>query len=157
VGGEDDVPVTALLRKGYGSTPLHLLAHGALLAASAYAILQLVDARGAGNILLWFVAALVLHDALLLPAYATLDRLAARATRPRGAVNFVRFPVALSALTFLLFFPPILGRNDGSFARVAGVEPEGYLERWLLLTAGLFAVSAVTYVLIVTKRRAGRA
>ncbi len=135
-----------LLRRGYGSTPLHLIAHIALLAASAYAILQLVDARGAFSMLVWFVGALILHDLVLLPFYGVLDRVAARATAPAGAVNYLRVPAALSALMLLLFFPPILGRNDGSFSRVAGVEPEGYLGRWLLLSAVLFALAAVLYV-----------
>ena len=144
--------MTAVLRRGYGSTPLHLLAHVALFAASAWAVLQLVDARGAGNILIWFVAALVLHDVVLLPFYAALDRLAARASAPRGAVNHLRVPAALSALLLLLFFPPILGRNEGSVARVAGVAPEGYLERWLLLTAAMFAVAGILYAVRLGRR-----
>jgi hypothetical protein len=54
----------------------------------------------------------------------------------------------------LLFFPPIIGRNDGSFSRVAGVEPDGYLGRWLLLTAVLFALAAVLYVVRRVRRSA---
>ena len=53
----------------------------------------------------------------------------------------------------LLFFPAILGRNEGSFARVAGVEPSGHLERWLLVTALLFVGSLLLYVSKVTVRR----
>jgi hypothetical protein len=152
VGREDDLLVT-LLRRGYGSTPLHLLAHLALLAASAFAVLQLVDAREAFNILVWFVGALILHDVVILPLYATLDRVAARATAPRGAVNYVRVPAALSALLLLLFFPAILGRNEASFERVAGVPPEGFLGRWLLLSAALFAVAAIAYAVRATRAR----
>jgi Na+/melibiose symporter-like transporter len=130
----------------YGASPLHLLAHLALFATFLLIASLLFDDTQAWNIALWFVGAIVLHDLVLLPFYSALDRLAARGA-PRGAVNFVRIPVALSGLLLLLFFPPILGRNDGSFARVAGEEPSGYLERWLLVTALLFAGSLALYLL----------
>ena len=137
--------MTALMRRRYGSTPLHLLAHGLLFVVFAYVALQLADARGIRSILTWFVGALILHDLVLLPFYSALDRIGRRAA-PSGAVNYVRVPVALSLLFLLLFYPPILGRNDGSFGRVAGVEPSGYLERWLLVSAALFALAAILYV-----------
>ena len=132
------------MRARYGSSPLHLLLHLAVFALVAWVALSIADARGVANIVFWFVAALVLHDLVLLPFYTAIDRASARAV-PRGAINHVRIPLALSALLLLLFFPPILGLNDGSFARVAGLEPSGYLERWLLVTAVLFAGSAVLY------------
>jgi Na+/melibiose symporter-like transporter len=147
VGGEDDVPV----RARYGASPLHVVLHLALFAAFAWVALQVADAREAQNIVLWFVAAIVLHDLALLPFYSAIDRVGRRAVRG-PQVNYVRIPAALSAVLLLLFFPPILGRNEDSFARVAGVEPTGYLERWLLVTAGLFAAAAVLYV--VRSRRA---
>ena len=129
----------------YGASPLHLVLHVALLAAFGWVALQLADARQAANIALWFVAALVLHDLVLLPFYSAVDRAASRvATAQR--INYVRVPAALSALLLLLFFPPILGRNDASFARVAGTEPSGYAERWLLVTAAVFGVSAALYL-----------
>ena len=136
--------MTAALRRHYGSTPLHVLAHVAMFALTAWIALKVAGARGAMNVALWFAGALVLHDLVLLPFYSVLDRAAARAL-PGARVNAVRVPAALSGLLLLLFFPPMLGRNDGSFARVAGVEPEGYLERWLLVTAALFAASALVY------------
>ena len=135
----------SLFRDRYGASPLHLLAHLAALAVTAWVVLVLVDAREASGMLLWFVAALVLHDFVLLPFYTAIDRVAKRGA-PRGAVNYVRVPAALSALLLLLFFPVILDRNDASFERVAGVNPDGYLERWLLVSAALFAVAAVVYV-----------
>ena len=130
----------------YGSSPLHLMLHVALLAAFAWVALQVADAREARNIVLWFLAAIVLHDLALLPFYSAIDRVARRGLPRAVAINHVRVPAALSAVLFLLFFPPMLGRNDGSFARVAGVEPSGYLARWLLVTAALFAASALLYV-----------
>ena len=146
----------ALLGRRYGSTPLHLLAHGALFAVFAYIALQLADARSVGNIIAWFVAAIVLHDIVLLPFYTALDRVAKRAA-PRGAINYLRIPAGISLLLLLLFYPPIFGRNHGSFVRVAGVEPTGYLERWLLVTAVLFALAAVLYAVKVSRRRASAA
>ena len=135
-------------------TPLHLMAHGVLFAVFGWVVLQLVDAREALNIATWFVLAIVLHDLALLPFYSALDRVARRVT---PSVNHVRVPAALSALLLLLFFPPILGRNDASFARVAGEEPEGYLERWLIVTLVLFVGSLVLYVLKLTKAGPERA
>jgi hypothetical protein len=145
VGGEDDVLVTGAFRRLYGSTPLHVLAHLVLFALFAYVALQLFDTRGIGDILVWFVAALILHDLVVLPLYSGMDRLGKRVL-PGGAINYVRMPAGISLLFLLLFYPPILGRNDGSFGRVAGVEPTGYLERWLLVTAALFALAALLYV-----------
>ena len=142
------------MKARYGASPLHLVLHVALFAAFAWVALQVADAREAQNIVLWFVAAIVLHDLVLLPFYSAIDRVARRGVRG-PAVNYVRIPAALSGLLLLLFFPPILGRNEDSFARVAGIEPSGYLERWLLVTAALFAASAVLYV--VGSRRAAPA
>jgi hypothetical protein len=136
-------------------TPLHLLAHGLLFAVFGWVVLQLLDARESFDILVWFVLAIVLHDLVLLPFYSTLDRLAKRGPLP--SVNYVRVPAALSGLLLLLFFPPILGKNDASFARVAGEEPSGYLERWLIVTAVLFAGAFVLSVLHVTKGRTSSA
>jgi hypothetical protein len=130
----------------YGASPLHLLAHLAALCVALLVVARLVDAREAGNILLWFALAVVLHDAVLWPLYATLDRLAAR--RAHGpSVNYVRIPVALSALLLLVFFPLVLGCSSASFARVAGREPEGQLTAWLAISAALFAGSALLWLL----------
>jgi len=134
-----------LFRRQYGTTPLHLLGHIACFGIAAYVIAQLLDARRADNILLWFVGAILLHDMLFLPFYSGLDRVARRGV-PGKAINFVRVPAMLSGLLFLVYFPAILSRNDGSFARVSGHTPTGHFAWWLLLTGLFFAVSAVTYV-----------
>jgi hypothetical protein len=141
VGGEDDV----LVRRRYGASPLHAILHVALLASFAWVALQLADAREVGDVVLWFLAALVLHDLVLLPFYTAIDRAATKLATPQR-INHLRVPAALSALLLLLFFPPICGRNEGSFARVAGEQPDGYAERWLLVTAVLFGGSALLYL-----------
>jgi hypothetical protein len=141
-----------LLRRRYRASPLHLLAHVACFALAGYAIGQLLDARGATNVLVWFVGALVLHDLLLLPFYSALDRLAERAA-PGPAVNYLRVPAVLSGVLLLVYLPAILGQGDGSYARVSGLEAEGYARNWLLITGVLFAASALLYAVRGRRRR----
>lgn len=139
------------LRHGYGTTPLHLLAHLAAFALVAYAGLQLLDTGGVANILLWLVGAVVVHDFVLLPFYGGLDRAARRVT-PRRAVNYLRVPAGLSGLLALVYFPSILGRGEQTFVTLSGLAPEGYLARWLIVTGALFGASAL--LLLLTLRRA---
>ena len=131
-------------------TAVRVLAHLVALPLAAWALLQLADARDATRIFLWLAASVVLHDLVLLPFYSALDRLARVIPVPPNAV---RVPFALSGLLLLVFFPAILGRNEASLGRVAGESPEGYLERWLLVTAALFAGSLAITVLHLTKKR----
>lgn len=134
------------MRRVYGSSPLHLLAHLAALALAGWALLQILDARAATGIVVWLVASVVLHDALLWPLYTTLDRIALRAL-PLRAINHLRVPVALSALMFVAAFPAILEVREQNFTRVSGIGFEGHLERWLLVSGLLFTGSAVLYAL----------
>ncbi len=134
------------LREHYGDTPLHLLAHLAALALAGFAVLQLVGSRAVGNIALWFLGAVILHDFLLLPFYAGIDRVGSRLARSVRAVNYLRVPLALSALLLLVYFPVILSRSTSTLDGVSGAQHSGFLGRWLLVTAALFVVSAVLYV-----------
>jgi hypothetical protein len=139
-----------MIARRYGASPLHLLAHGVLFAAAGWVLLRVVDVRGAADVLLWFLGALVLHDLVLLPLYTLLDRAAASLLRRAGppqlpAINHVRVPAALAGLTLLVFFPLISEHSDPVLRRVSGMEPAGYLERWLLVVAALFAASALVY------------
>lgn len=140
------------MTRRYGSTPLHLAAHVVALAACGWAILQLVDVRRADQVLLWFVAALVLHDLVLSPLATLLDRAAARATGARG-VNYVRVPAAFSALLALVWFPTVLGLNDATLGALTGDAREDALRNWLALTAALFAAAGLAWLL--RGRRAG--
>ncbi len=133
------------MRRRYGSSAVHLLAHLAAFALVGWALLQILDARGARDVLVWFVAAIVLHDFLLLPAYSLLDRAAQRVTGP--AINYVRVPVMLSALLGLVFFPVISGKGEGAFRATSGIGYDGYLERWLLVSAALFAGSLALWAI----------
>jgi hypothetical protein len=127
----------------YGASPLHLLAHLILLPLVAFALLQIAERGDAARILVWLALSAVVHDLLLLPFYGVLDRLGQRAAG--RAVNFVRVPALLSGLLLLVFFPAISGKGEGAFHGVSGLDYDGYLARWLLITAALFAVSGVVY------------
>ena len=133
------------MRARYGASPVHLLAHLILLPLIGWALLTVLDFRAAANVALWLIAAVILHDLILLPAYSTLDRLGQLATR--GAINYVRVPAGLSLLMLLVFWGTIRGKGEGAFKRVSGLEYEGYFARWLLVTAALFAVSGAIYLL----------
>jgi hypothetical protein len=101
------------------------------------------------TMLLWFVAAIVVHDLLLFPLYAGTDRLLVRFR----AVNYLRAPLAGAALTFLLFLPGIIRQGQPTFQAATGLDQQPYLGRWLLLCAVFFAVSGLVYLV----RRAWRA
>jgi hypothetical protein len=131
--------------KRYGASPIHLIAHLALLPLAAWALLTVLDFRAASNVVLWLIAAVILHDLVLLPVYSVLDRIGQ--VTVRGAINYVRVPLGLSLLMLLVFWGTIREKGEGAFRRVSGLEYEGYLERWLLVSAALFAVSGVLYLL----------
>lgn len=98
--------------------------------------------------LVWFAAAVVLHDLLLFPLYALVDRVLARARPTRTTVpvvNHVRLPLLGAALTFVLFFPGIVQQGARTFEGKTGLTQEPYLERWLWLCFAFAAASAVVY------------
>jgi len=127
----------------------------ASLTLTAYAVSFLVRAPNTERIAIWFVAAVVAHDLVLFPLYALADRSVAVAlswrTSRRGtfavpAVNHVRLPVLASGVLLLIFFPAILQQGDATYLRASGLhEQTTYLDRWLLITGGLFLVSAAGY------------
>ena len=103
--------------------------------------------------MLWLVAAVIVHHLVLLPFYSVLDRGARRLTGGhRSRLNYLRVPVGLSGLLLLVYFPVISGRGAGGYEAVSGLTFDGYLERWLLVTAALFAGSGL--LLLRSGRRA---
>ena len=122
----------------YGASPVHLLAHLAALALAAWALVQIPGLGNWQRIVVWLVAAVVVHDLVLVPAYTVAGRLVGRSP-------FVRIPLALSALLLLVFFPVMCGKGEGAYARVSGAEWDGYAERWLLVSALLFLGSGILY------------
>ncbi|WBB64586.1 hypothetical protein O7599_22305 [Streptomyces sp. WMMC500] len=112
----------------------------ASFALTGYAAVRLFDKHPLA-VALWLVAAAILHDLALVPLYSLADRGARRVLGPR-LVNYVRFPAVVSGLLLLVYFPLIL-RQVGRYERVTGLPADAYLYRWLLITAGLFAASAL--------------
>lgn len=133
--------------KRYGASPVHLLAHLVLLPFAAWALLQVFAVNSTGRILLWLAGAVVAHDLVLLPFYSLLDRVAERVGPGGRAVNFVRVPAGLSLLLALVYLPQLTGAGERNHRRVAGRGWDVSLERWVLVTAALFAVSALVYAL----------
>jgi hypothetical protein len=133
------------VRARYGASPAHLVAHLILLPLAAWAILTMLDFRAATNVVAWFVAAVILHDLVLLPAYSAADR-AGQAVFGR-AINYLRVPAGLSLLMLLVFWSTIRGKGSGAYHYVSGHFYDGYGTRWLLATAVLFALSGAVYLL----------
>ena len=131
------------MRRLYGAGPLHLLAHLALLPLCAWALLEVLGARQAANVAAWLVAAVVLHDLVVLPMYSGADRAMRRAAG--ASINYLRVPAGLSLLLLVVFFGVIGGPGAGAYRAASGLEYHGYALRWLLVTAALFAASALLY------------
>ncbi|MFF5701135.1 hypothetical protein ACFY7H_01260 [Streptomyces sp. NPDC012794] len=139
---------TGAFRRRYGASPLHLLLVLASFALAVYAGLRLLKGDALG-VALWFVGAALLHDLVLLPLYSMTDR-AVRAAfgdahvggpLARVGVNHVRVPSFIAGVLLLVWWPLILHRVE-HFTAATGLPSDGFLARWLLITAGLFAASA---------------
>ena len=141
----------------YGANPLHLLALLACFALAGYVALRLAHEPLLVRMLIWFLGAVVAHDLVLFPLYALADRsimAALRALWPRRGtaglippLNYIRVPALGAGLLFLLFFPGIIRQGQATYLAATGQTQQPYLARWLLLTAAMFAVSAVTYAI----------
>lgn len=146
------------LRRAYGSGPFHLVTMATCFVISGYAIARLAGSSEPVLITAWFVAALLGHDFLLFPVYTLLDRAVARRQGPGSRmspprVNFVRVPVLLTGLVFLVSFPLILGLNDRTYRDASGLGTGRFLGRFLLFSAVVFAASALLYGLRVLRSR----
>jgi hypothetical protein len=139
-------------RRLYGASPLHLAIHVSAFAIAAYAFLRILGREPVDDFLLWFVGAALLHDLVLLPLYSGLDlgaRIGLRPAARRRAVpliNHVRVPALVSGLLLLVYFPLILVEADRNYFRSTGHHVHHYARNWLLVTAGLFAGSALIYL-----------
>jgi hypothetical protein len=151
----------SLMRRLYGGHPLHLLALLACFALAGAALLRFFDAGPLRDMALWLGGAIVLHDLVAFPLYATADRLAAgagRAMRARGApdpINYLRVPTILSALLLAISFPLVL-RQAPLYERTTGLELEVFLGRWLGISGALFAASAALYAVAALRARRRR-
>jgi len=144
----------------YGSHPLHLLTLLAGFALCGYvvAVIKPVSLWNPDvwwqSIVVWFAAAIIAHDLVLFPVYALLDRLLPR-PRPKAgpvrakppALNYIRVPALGAGLTLLVFLPGIIEQGASTYTAATGQNQQPFLGRWLLLTAAMFAVSAVAYAI----------
>jgi len=130
-------------------SPLQLLLLACSFALAGYAGVRLLSDDWLG-VTLWFVGAAVLHDLVFLPLYAAVDR---AVTGVLGTVGrrtwtlYVRVPAAFSGLLLLVWFPLISGRVADGYESATGLSADGFLARWLLITAVLFGGSALLLVL----------
>jgi hypothetical protein len=153
--------VIAALRRRYGASPWHLAAHLVAFAVAAYALSRVLDPRYSRglNVVVWLVGAAVVHDLVLVPGYSLLDVAARRASRHMTpgavpAINHLRFPAAMSGALLLVYFPLVLAKADGNYVHATGHHVTGFGARWLAITAALFAVSGLAYLVRVRARRA---
>jgi hypothetical protein len=150
------------IRDHYGAGPLHLLATVASFAIAGYAFLEVVDRPAPVSFALWFGGAIIAHDLIAFPIYSGLALIAGRTGRAPGegagrGLNYVRVPAVLSAFAFIVWFPLILGLDSANFEASSGLSTDGFLERWLALTAALFVGSGVVYAVSRRARGRGRA
>ena len=68
----------------------------------------------------------------------------------------MRVPAGLSLLLLLVFWSTIRGKGAGTYARVSGLEWDGYGTRWLLVTAALFAHLRALVYFVRGQRAPGR-
>ena len=154
----------------YGSHPPHLLTMVSGLALLGYILATFSPAilwnpgTWWQSIAVWFAAAVVAHDLVLFPLYALADRLLSVRTARRScddlpkalARNYIRVPALGAGLTLLIFLPGIIEQGAPTYQAATGQTQQPFLGRWLLLTATMFAISAVSYALrlVVLRRRA---
>lgn len=153
----------ARISRAYGANPLHLLALLACFALTGYVASHLVANPLVVRIVIWFVAAVIAHDLVLFPLYALADRSVRGVLRILPTVranrapvvpplNYVRTPALGAGLLLLLFLPGIIQQGRSTYLSATGQTQQPFLDRWLLLTGAMFAVSAVVYA--VRSRRA---
>jgi len=138
------IPVAALWAR-YGGNPAHLLATIASLAIAGAAVMGWMQRpRDIEQVLIWFGAAIVLHDVVLLPIYSLIDR-HTLGRLPANVAMHLRVPALTSTLVLIVVFPTVLGFGARRELVASGVVEHGYLARWLLLTGVLFALSGLAY------------
>ncbi|MDR7303057.1 hypothetical protein [Haloactinomyces albus] len=139
----------------YGANPLHLLLLLAGCTLAGYAVSLAESAPMFSRMLVWFGAAVIVHDFVLFPVYALGDRFltgGSRALRrsqrmrpPVSPVNYVRLPALGVGLLFILFYPGILERSSATYIAATGQTQEPFSHRWLLLTAVMFGAGVLAY------------
>jgi hypothetical protein len=132
------------MRRRYGSSPAHLVGHVLVFTLAAYAVTQIFTLGAAGNAIVWLIGAVLVHDAVLWPIYSGADTAGRRLLG--GAINYVRVPLGLSLLLGLVFVGTVSGKGGNAYRNASGQSYDGYVLRWLVVSAALFAISAAVYL-----------
>ena len=146
----------ARLGRAYGASPLHLLALVTCFTLTGYVATHLAGDPLVARIVIWFAAAVIGHDLMLFPLYALADRSLTSVLRVLPAtrdnripvvppLNYIRTPALGAGLLLLLFLPGIIHQGQQTYLSATGQTQQPYLDRWLLLTAAMFTLSAVIY------------
>ena len=142
-------------RRGAGHALAMLFTYG----VAAYAVASIFANARPWTVLLWLGGAIVAHDFVFLPLYTAIYRLARRAGGARPArrrrviaLQHAAAPAMLSLLLLLAWLPLVLRLSEANYRPTTGMTQEPYLGRWLALTGALFALSAVAYVVRVSRR-----
>jgi hypothetical protein len=141
--------LAAHFRRRYGAGPGHLVVSLAGLAVAVYGLVRIAQHPGAGRVFAYLAAAVVVHDLVLLPLYTLAYRGAWRAGRigadPRRLAVFrhLLVPVVIAGTLLLVWFPLVLALPR--FHPILTTSVDVFAPRWALVTAALFAASAVAY------------
>lgn len=147
------------LTERYGAGPLHMLAALAMTAICGYGAIRILGSPDPLGVFIWLAGAVLLHDAIAFPLYTVFARIAfgraCESPKPEtvAAATHLRVAIFLSGLLFIVWFPEILTLQGDRYTSASGVSSSVFLERWLLLSAGIFVISGLSYALRV---RGGR-
>jgi hypothetical protein len=126
----------------YGAGPRHLLAVVVFLVLAVYGWVRIFESTSSAaiTVVVWFALAILGHDLAFFPLYALLRRIAGRLVGPRR-VAYLAVPAAMATLLLAAWLPLVLGLGLYRFVTTLSVDP--FAARWLLITAGLFAVAMI--------------
>lgn len=130
-------------------SPFQLCMLACTFALAAYAAVRLLQGDWF-QVALWFVGAAVLHDLVFVPLYAGADRVVSetlKATGHRNLTMYVRVPAAFAGILLLIWYPLISGQVADHYRSATALPGDSFLAHWLLITAALFAGSALLLVL----------
>jgi hypothetical protein len=125
----------------------------ATFSVAGYALTRIRAQGGLGGVIVWFAAALILHDLVGWPLYTLADRLLSRWSRRERNnrirsvpwINHVRIPAMVSGVLLFISFPLVLRLSGPAYQGLSGVSESSYLGHWLLVSGLLFAASGLLY------------
>lgn len=143
-----------LFVRAYGSGGRHLAAVVIALGSAAYGWARIAQGGPVLGVLIWFVGAIAAHDLILFPFYRLIYEAARRAERVRARrsrgpiLAHLAIPAGASGLLLLIWLPLIAhpGKSAATYQAITGVSSAPFTTRWALISAGLFAVSALIYI-----------